>query len=188
MGKTKWNDDQKKALFAETKNILVSAGAGSGKTAVLSERVLEKVKNGMNISSLLLLTFTKAAAAEMKERIRKKLIEAAKEEKNELIENAISQIDTSYICTFDSFALSVVRKYHYILDLPKSVSISDDSIMKVTILQIIDEILNEYYESNDPHFKELIAAYVKNDDDNLRIRLLNVYMGLTLKSNKESFK
>ena len=187
MGKTKWNDDQKKALFAETKNILVSAGAGSGKTAVLSERVLEKVKNGMNISSLLLLTFTKAAAAEMKERIRKKLIEAAKEEKNELIENAISQIDTSYICTFDSFALSVVRKYHYILDLPKSVSISDDSIMKVTILQIIDEILNEYYESNDPHFKELIAAYVKNDDDNLRIRLLNVYMGLTLKLDIEGY-
>ena len=128
MAKTKWNDDQKKAIFAETKNILISAGAGSGKTAVISERVLEKVKNGQKINRLLLLTFTKAAAAEMKERIREKLLETLKkgniekleksewEEIEKRIEDAIERIDTSYICTFDSYALSVVQKYHYILN------------------------------------------------------------------------
>lgn len=199
MAKTKWNDDQKKAIFAETKNILISAGAGSGKTAVISERVLEKVKNGQKINRLLLLTFTKAAAAEMKERIREKLLETLKkgniekleksewEEIEKRIEDAIERIDTSYICTFDSYALSVVQKYHYILNLPSNVSISDESILKVTILQLIDEIFEEYYEMKDPKFLEMIKAFVKKDDKDLKIRLLNIYLKLTLKSNIEEY-
>ena len=70
-----WTKEQETAIYEKGKNIIVSAGAGSGKTAVLSERVLTHLKNNIHIDNLLILTFTKAAAAEMKERIRKKISE-----------------------------------------------------------------------------------------------------------------
>ena len=69
----RWTLEQLDAINKEGNNIIVSAGAGSGKTAVLSERVLRKLKSGVGIDNLLILTFTKAAASEMKERIRKKI-------------------------------------------------------------------------------------------------------------------
>ena len=68
-----WTKEQSDAIYKSGTNIIVSAGAGSGKTAVLSERVIEKLKSGIHINELLILTFTKAAASEMKERIRKKI-------------------------------------------------------------------------------------------------------------------
>ena len=71
----KWTDEQKEAIYKEGTNIIVSAGAGSGKTAVLTERVLEKVKKGISVDNLLILTFTKMAAKEMRERIGEKLKE-----------------------------------------------------------------------------------------------------------------
>ena len=72
---TKWTEEQKLAIEKENTNIIVSASAGSGKTAVLSERVIRKLKNNVKIDELLILTFTKAAAKEMKERIKSKIIE-----------------------------------------------------------------------------------------------------------------
>ena len=68
-----WTSEQKEAIEKSGSNIIVSAGAGSGKTAVLSERVIYKIENGIHVNELLILTFTKAAAAEMKDRIRKKI-------------------------------------------------------------------------------------------------------------------
>ena len=68
-----WTDEQWEAIYEDNKNIIVSAGAGSGKTAVLTERVIRKLKDGVHINELLILTFTKAAAAEMADRIRKKI-------------------------------------------------------------------------------------------------------------------
>jgi len=68
-----WTKEQQQAILEYGQNIIVSAGAGSGKTAVLSERVLQKVLNGMDVDRMLILTFTKAAAEEMKNRIRKKI-------------------------------------------------------------------------------------------------------------------
>ena len=78
----KWTKEQELAINEKGTNIIVSAGAGSGKTAVLSERVLTHLKNGVHIDELLILTFTNAAAAEMKQRIRKKIkdVEALKPE------------------------------------------------------------------------------------------------------------
>ena len=70
---TTWTDEQKRAIVESGSNIIVSAGAGSGKTAVLSERVINKLQNGVHINELLILTFTRAAAQEMKDRIRKKI-------------------------------------------------------------------------------------------------------------------
>ena len=111
-----WTLEQLDAINKEGSNIIVSAGAGSGKTAVLSERVLRKVKEGVSVDSLLILTFTKAAAIEMKERIRKKL-------KDGNFISELDKIDNAYITTFDSYALSIVKKYSHLLNVSKDISI-----------------------------------------------------------------
>ena len=105
MEKTK---EQKLAIEKEGTNILVSAGAGSGKTAVLTERVFRKVQEGIDIQKILVLTFTNEAALEMKNRIREKLEEAG-------LTKQLEYLDSAFITTFDAFALHVVKKYHYLL-------------------------------------------------------------------------
>ena len=96
----RWTNEQQLAIDKEGTNIIVSAGAGSGKTAVLSERVVRKLKEGVHVNELLILTFTNKAAEEMKERIRKKIND------NIDIKDENNLIDSAYITTFDSFALT----------------------------------------------------------------------------------
>ena len=103
MKMSKWTSDQEQAITKCGTNIIVSAGAGSGKTAVLTERTIRKLFNGTNINRLLILTFTNAAAGEMKERIRKAI-------KKAYLKEQLDYIDSAYITTFDSFALSLVKK------------------------------------------------------------------------------
>ena len=121
----RWTKEQEEAIYKSGSNIIVSAGAGSGKTAVLSERVIQKLKNGIHIDELLILTFTKAAAAEMKERIRKKI------KKEPTLQAELNKIDAAYITTFDSYALSIVKKYHYLLRIGKDVSIINQSLVNL---------------------------------------------------------
>ena len=102
--------EQQLAVDLEGSNIIVSAGAGSGKTAVLSERVIRKLKDGVDIRDILILTFTNEAAGEMSTRIRKKMKKAGLDEQ-------LVFLDQAYIMTFDAFALNLVKKYHYILNL-----------------------------------------------------------------------
>ena len=117
-----WTDEQWSAIYEDNKNIIVSAGAGSGKTAVLTERVIRKLKDGININELLILTFTKAAAAEMEDRIRSKI------KKNKELKEQLNLLDSAYITTFDSFSLSVVKKYHYLINVSPNIGIVDSSI------------------------------------------------------------
>ena len=160
-----WTSEQLEAIMHENnENILVSAGAGSGKTAILSERVLRKLKDGVNINELLILTFTKAASEEMKDRIRKKIIA------NNLKEQ-LTLLDSSYITTFDSYALSIVKKYHYLLGLDKNISLIDESILKIEKQRIIEEVLNEEYESKNDDFLILVKTLIKKDDNLFSIRL-----------------
>ena len=97
-----WTTEQQQAIEKKKKNIIVSAGAGSGKTAVLTARVQRLLQSGVHINELLVLTFTNAAAFEMKERIRKTI------KKTSGLEEELNYIDASYITTFDSFSLSIV--------------------------------------------------------------------------------
>ena len=101
---SRWTEEQLQAINKDGENIIVSAGAGSGKTAVLTERVMRKIEEGININQLLLLTFTHAAAEEMKDRIRKKLLKANKQDQ-------LDYLNSSFITTFDSYALFIVKKY-----------------------------------------------------------------------------
>ena len=109
-----WTEEQLQAINLEGTNILVSAGAGSGKTAVLTERVKRKILNGVHVNELLVLTFTNAASQEMKSRIRQAIKDTG------LVEEA-NLVDGSYITTFDSFSLSVVKKYHTRLNVSNNI-------------------------------------------------------------------
>ena len=133
----KWTNKQLEAINHTGENILVSAGAGSGKTAILSERVIRILKEGTHINELLILTFTKAASEEMKERIAQNI-------KDEGLIQELDLIDSSYITTFDSFALSMVKKYHYLVNVDKDISIIDESILKIEKEVIIPDNLNVY--------------------------------------------
>lgn len=148
-----WTNEQTSAIYDSGCNIIVSAGAGSGKTAVLSERVLQKVLNGTHVNELLILTFTKAAAEEMKSRIRKNI-----SSRKELLPE-LALLDSAYITTFDSYALSIVKKYHYLLNIPKNVSITDESIIKLQEKRIMNEIFEEMYSNPSDIFTSLIKKY-----------------------------
>lgn len=176
----KWTKNQLRAINEEGRNLIVSAGAGSGKTAVLTERVLRKLNEGISIKNLLILTFTNAAAAEMKKRIRAKI-----ETKKELVEE-LNLIESAYICTFDSFALSLVRKYHYLLNVKKNISIIDENIIYLEMSKEIDNIFEELYIEKDPDFVDLMSSFCRKDDDIIKRAIIDIYQKLNLRLDKEN--
>ena len=178
---TTWTEEQLSAINEEGKNIVVSAGAGSGKTAVLSQRVLRKLKNGININELLILTFTNAAAKQMKERIRKKI----KDDKS--LSEQLDLIDSAYITTFDSFSLFVVKKYNYILNLSPDLSIIDSSLIRLEKEKILEKIFDQKYSSNDTKFKKLINDFCIKDDKDIKYYILSINDKLDLKLNKRNY-
>lgn len=170
----KWTDEQKEAIYKEGTNIIVSAGAGSGKTAVLTERVLEKVKKGISVDNLLILTFTKMAAKEMRERIGEKLKENG-------FTKELSKLDTADITTFDAYALSLVKKYHYYLNLSKDINIIDASVIGLYKEKMLKDIFEELYTSEDSKFLNLIKEYALKDDKEIFNFILNINNKLDLK-------
>lgn len=176
----KWTDEQKEAIYKEGTNIIVSAGAGSGKTAVLTERVLEKVKKGISVDNLLILTFTKMAAKEMRERIGEKLKENG-------FTKELSKLDTADITTFDAYSLSLVKKYHYYLNLSKDINIIDASVIGLYKEKMLKDIFEELYTSEDSKFLNLIKEYALKDDKEIFNFILNINNKLDLKTNKREY-
>ena len=174
----KWTEEQQLAIDKENTNIIVSAGAGSGKTAVLTARVLRKLKSGVNVNELLILTFTNKAAFEMKDRIRKAI------SKDESIINQLDYIDSSYITTFDSFALSMVKKYSYLLNVGKNVSIADSSTIYLEKKKIIDSIFDRLYIEKNNLFLHLINDFTIKKDDDIKKYILDINDKLDLKYDK----
>ena len=165
-----WTKEQESAINESGKNIIVSAGAGSGKTAVLTARTMRLIKDGVHINEMLILTFTKAAAAEMKERIRKKIKEGINN--NPDLVKELELVDQAYITTFDSFALSVVKKYHYLINISRDIGISDASIIDLNKKRIINEVFDYYYENPNDGFKKLIYDFCVKDDEVLKSEIL----------------
>ena len=175
-----WTNEQKMAIEKSGTNIIVSAGAGSGKTAVLTERVIEKVKNGVHINELLILTFTKAAAGEMKERIGLSLKENG-------LYDELNLIDSAYITTFDSYALSIVKKYHYLLNISNNINIADASLVNMKKEEIMQELMEEYYSKDNKLFNKLITDFCTRNDDNIIKYLLGMASKLEMKINNVDF-
>ena len=175
----KWTVEQSSAINETGKNIIVSAGAGSGKTAVLSERVLTHLKNKISITDLLILTFTNAAASEMKDRIRKKVknIPELKEE--------LDKIDIAFITTFDAFSLSLVKRYKEYLNISSNIKIIDNSIIALKKKEFLNEIFDELYLNNNTLFLKLLSDLTLKDDKDIFNGILNLNNKLDNIYNKE---
>ena len=175
-----WTKEQEEAIYKSGSNIIVSAGAGSGKTAVLTERVIQKIKNGIHINELLILTFTKAAAAEMKERIRQSLKE------NGYLEE-LKLIDSAYITTFDSYALSIVKRYHYLLNISNNINIVEATLINIEKNKIMTKVFEEYYEYQDKLFLKLIDDFCVRDDKTLQNYFMNIANKLEMIPNVSEY-
>jgi ATP-dependent helicase/nuclease subunit A len=164
---TNWTDDQKLAIDLRDKNLIVSAAAGSGKTAVLIERIFQIIKNGeVDISNILMITFTRKAASEMKEKLQKKLdIEIEKDLDNFNLRKQRVLLEASDIKTIDSFCLQVVKNHFNELELDLKFQIIDEKRNVELKTEILDRIFEEEYKNKDPRFIKLVETYGKLESD-----------------------
>lgn len=180
-----WTKEQEQAIEKSGTNIIVSAGAGSGKTAVLTARTMRILNSNTHINELLILTFTKAAASEMKERIRKSIKKGISQ--NEKLKEDLELIDQAYITTFDSFALSVVKKYHYLLNISNEITITDASIIDMQKNKIIEETFDKYYQNPQLNFNKLITDFCVKDDNDLKKSILKIATKIDGLPNREEY-
>lgn len=160
---------QQKAINARGHNYVVSAGAGSGKTTVLSERVLKLLNDGVKINRMLILTFTNNAAANMKERIKKMM------KKEPKFQDQIKLVDGADISTFDAYNQKLVRKYRAYLGIESDFSIAEGSYIAAIKRKIIEEIIEEKYALNDSDFLELLDRYTVGDDESIKNLIISIY-------------
>ena len=143
-----WTADQKKAIEIRNKNMLVAAAAGSGKTTVLVARIMELLKEGANIDEMLIVTFTRAASADMKDKLRSKLEEAAAGGKNWASEQ-LERLESAMISTIHSFCSDVLRSEFEVLAIDPAFRIMDDIEESRLLNTIADELLDKEYNTMD---------------------------------------
>ena len=164
-----WTEEQRQVIELGGRNILVSAAAGSGKTAVLVERIitmLTRKENPVDVDRLLIVTFTEAAAAEMKERIRQAIEDQAeKRPEDENLNRQATLIHSAQITTIHSFCLSVIREHFHTIDLDPAFRIGEEGELKLLRGDVMQEMLEQYYEEADPEFLNLIESYGGSRDD-----------------------
>ena len=164
----RWTEKQFKAIRTNGCNILVAAAAGSGKTAVLVERIIRKItaEDGTDVDRMVVVTFTKAAAAEMKQRIREALDAMLQENPgNERLIRQMTLIHNAPITTIDSFCLNIVRNYFTDIELDPGFRIADEGEMKLLENDVMEEMLEEYYASENQVFFDFVDAYGTGRDD-----------------------
>ena len=171
----KWTDEQQAAIDTRNCNLLVAAGAGSGKTAVLVERILKKIiEDKVDIDRLLVVTFTNAAASEMRERIANRLYQEL--EKDATLQKQITMLAKSNISTLHSFCLKVIRDNFFKIDLDPNFRIGDQVECELLKIETIEELMEELYEADDKEFEELINTYTGNrEDSELKNIALSIY-------------
>lgn len=165
-----WTMEQQKVIDLRDADILVSAAAGSGKTAVLVERIIQKItdeEHPVDVDRLLVVTFTKAAAGEMKERIAAALEKKVQEQpENQHLIRQLSLIHKAQITTIHSFCMNLIRDYFYVLGIDPGTVAGDEGQLTLIREEVLDEVLEEAYEEKIDGFHELLEAYSpgKNDD------------------------
>lgn len=147
----KWTAEQQKVIDVRNRNILVSAAAGSGKTAVLVERIITMIsdeKKPVDIDKLLVVTFTNAAAAEMSERIATALEKKVeKDPDNMFLRRQVNLVRNAHICTFHSFCQSVIRNHFNEIGLDPSFRIGDETELKLLQNDVMNDMFEEHYEA-----------------------------------------
>lgn len=148
----KWTDAQRDAIRSRNETLLVSAAAGSGKTAVLTERIIDRLlaeENAIELSSILVVTFTKAAAAELKTRIRQALDrELAKDPGNKRLHTQLYAVSRAKICTIDSYCLDLIRANFETLGLSSGISVSDEAQAHLLSSTVMEALIDDYYNGD----------------------------------------
>ena len=194
MPKIEWSQNQRDAIFSkhrkngESANIIVSAAAGSGKTAVLVQRIIEKLlpedlEKSIDANRLLVVTFTKAAAHEMSERIKKSLDEnliVARKNgdiaRQKHIKNQQLLIQDAEINTIDAFCMRLIRKHFNVLDIAPDFSILDEAQSEILANETMDELFSELYREEDSEFYDLLCMYASNrNDTGLKNLIMQIY-------------
>ena len=174
----KWTEEQKQAIYEKGSNILVAAAAGSGKTAVLVERIINKIINeNIDIDKLLVVTFTNAAASEMRERVLNAIYKKIDEEpENEKLQKQIILLNRASICTIDSFCLDVVKNNFFEIDIGQNFRIGDTTEIEILKQDVLEDLFEEKYEAEDEDFTKLINTYTSYKDDTpLKELILKIY-------------
>lgn len=168
MGMT-WTEEQKKVIELRNRNILVSAAAGSGKTAVLVERILSMVTDEIHpvdIDKLLIVTFTKAAAGEMKERIRDALDKRLEEDpEDEYLQRQLTLLNNAQITTIDSFCQYVLKSYFHVIDVDPGYRVGEEGELKLLKKDVAEELLEEAYSGQDAGFAHCVECYATGKSD-----------------------
>lgn len=183
MSEMKWTTEQYQAITEKNCNLLVAAAAGAGKTAVLVERIIQKIidkENPIDIDSLLVVTFTNAAATEMRERIGtaiSKAIEVSKSTQN--IQKQLALLNKASITTIHSFCLEVIRNNFQAINIDPKFRILDETEATLLKIETLNELFEEIYEDeeeNNKDFFELLESYGSNrDDQKIQDIVLNIY-------------
>ena len=162
MGK-QWTEEQKQVIALENRSLLVSAAAGSGKTAVLVERIIRKItdeKNPVDIDRLLVVTFTKAAAAEMRERVmaavEQRLLDAPD---NTHLQKQKMLLPSAMITTIDSFCMHVLREHFNTIGIDPGFRVGDPQEIILLKQDTAKRLLDDYYEKKIPEFIRFIETY-----------------------------
>ena len=173
-----WTFEQMRAIHEKKSNILVAAAAGSGKTAVLVERIVNKIiEDKIDIDRILVVTFTNLAASQMKERILDVIYERLEQNPEDInLQRQITLLPKANICTIDSFCLDIVKNNFYELDISPNFRIADEIELKILKQEAIEELFEDKYEENDVDFIKLIENYTSyKSDENLKNIVLKIY-------------
>ena len=180
MGETKWTKEQLSAIETRNSNLLIAAAAGSGKTAVLVERIIRIItdeENPVDIDKLLVVTFTSAAASEMRERIASAITKALEKNPNSTnLQKQLTLLSRANITTMHSFCLEVIRNNFQVIDLDPSFRILDETEGVLLKNEILDDLFEEKYENDDSNFLNLVEAYSNSkNDDKLKEIVLDLF-------------
>lgn len=181
MSNTKWTPEQKRAIDTRGCNLLVAAAAGAGKTAVLVERIIKKItddKNPVDIDKLLVVTFTNAAASEMRERIGDAITKVLDENPDsKRLQRQLTLLNKSSITTIHSFCLDVIRNNFHLIDLDPNFRIGDETECTLLKQETMEEMFEgKYDEDNRDDFLSLVESYSGSRDDSaLQDMVLNLY-------------
>lgn len=177
---TKWTEEQKDAIFTKNCNLLVAAGAGAGKTAVLVERIIQRVtdKNeNVDIDRLLVVTFTNAAASEMRERIGNAIareLDMNSDSRN--LQRQLTLLNQSNIMTIHSFCLQVIKNNFHLIDLDPNFRVCDNTEAILLKQETLEEIFEESYEkSYNENFLKLVDSYGGKNDFQVQNMVLSLY-------------
>ena len=176
----KWTAEQQKVIDTRDRNLLVSAAAGSGKTAVLVERILAMVKDPVrpiDVDQLLVVTFTRAAAGEMKERIGRALQQSLEEDpENEHLQRQQTLLHHAQISTIHGFCSYVIKNYFQMIDLDPVYRMADEGEIRLMKSDVIQKVMEERFTQKEPAFTRFVESYAAGkQDDGLDALVLKLY-------------